>query len=88
MPSGRRAKPARRRARRASRSAPAAERLLCPECSRTFVIGPDFVPAITATGRLRPSGQRAELRCGICGHTWWSKHPMALQKARAARRSS
>lgn len=77
--------PSRRRPR-ASRSAPAAERLLCPECSRTFVIGPDFVPAITATGRRRPNGLRAELRCGICGHIWWSKHPTALQLARAARR--
>jgi hypothetical protein len=50
------------------------------------VIGPDFVPAITATGKLRPNGKRAELRCDICLHTWWSKHPAALQKARAARR--
>ena len=87
MPNRRRAQSRPRRARRAPRTAPDAQRLLCPECSRTFVIGPDFVPAITATGRLRPSGQRAELACGICGHIWWSKHPTALQKARAVRRS-
>ena len=79
--------PSRPRPRRTARSLPAADRLLCPDCSRTFVIGPDFVPAITATGRLRPSGTRAELTCGICGHVWWSKHPDALQKGRAARRA-
>ena len=62
-----------------------AERLLCPQCSRTLVIGPEFVVDIVATGRLRPNGKRAELQCRICGHTWWSKHPEALGKARAAR---
>ncbi|MBI2527369.1 MAG: hypothetical protein HYV93_15455 [Candidatus Rokubacteria bacterium] len=62
-----------------------AERLLCPRCSRAFVIGPEFVADIVATGRLRPNGKRAELQCGICGHTWWSKHPEALKRARAAR---
>jgi len=79
--------PTRPRPRRRTRTAAAPERLLCPACSRIFVIGPEFVPMIAATGRLRPSGQRAELRCGVCGHTWWSKHPAALQKARAARRA-
>jgi hypothetical protein len=55
--------------------------LNCPRCVRAFLIGPEFVADITATGRTWPGG-RAELRCGICGHTWWSKHPEALRKAR------
>jgi hypothetical protein len=39
-----------------------------------------------AEGDTGPGG-RAELRCGICGHGWWSKHPEALRKARIAVRS-
>jgi hypothetical protein len=58
--------------------------LLCPECSRTFIIGPDFVSDITATGRAHPNSKRAEVRCQICGHVWWSKHPAALRLAQAA----
>jgi len=60
--------------------------LNCPKCARAFLIGPDFVPDITATGRTWPGG-RAELRCGICGHRWWSKHPEALRRARITVRS-
>jgi transcription elongation factor Elf1 len=55
--------------------------LSCPMCARAFLIGPEFVTNIVATGRIWPSG-RAEIRCGICGHTWWSRHPEALRKAR------
>ena len=44
----------------------------CPKCSRAFLIGPDFVRDVVVTGRRWPSG-RAEVRCGICGHVWWSK---------------
>ena len=61
--------------------------LNCPKCARVFLIGPDFVADITATGRTWPGG-RAELRCGICGHGWWSKHPEALRKARIVIRAS
>jgi transcription elongation factor Elf1 len=56
----------------------------CPTCARALLIGPDFVADIAATGRTQASG-RGELRCGICGHTWWSKHPEALRKARIVR---
>jgi len=40
--------------------------LKCPQCSRIFLIGPDSVTGVVATGRRWASG-RAELRCGICG---------------------
>jgi transcription elongation factor Elf1 len=60
--------------------------LNCPRCTRVFLIGPEFVTNIVATGRTWPSG-RTELRCGICGHTWWSRHPEALRKARIVARS-
>jgi hypothetical protein len=60
--------------------------LNCPTCARAFLIGPDFVADITATGRTWPGG-RAELRCGICGHVWWSRHAQALRKARTVARS-
>jgi hypothetical protein len=62
--------------------------LVCPRCARTFLIGPDFVMDIASTGRIRPDGKRAEVRCGVCQHAWWSKHPDALRKARAARRQA
>jgi len=64
----------------------AAGPFLCPRCNETFVIGPDFVMDLVSTGRIRPDGRRAELRCRICEHTWWSKHPEAIRKARAERR--
>jgi len=57
-----------------------------PKCTRAFVIGSDFVMDVVATGRIEPSG-RAEVRCGICGHTWWSKDPVALRRVRAVARS-
>jgi hypothetical protein len=60
--------------------------LNCPTCARAFLIGPDFVADITASGRTWPGG-RAELRWGICGHTWWFRHPEALRKARIVARS-
>ena len=41
--------------------------LRCPKCTRAFLIGPDFVADVVATGRTRPGG-RAEVRCDICGH--------------------
>ena len=59
--------------------------LNCPLCRRAFIIGPDFVPNVVATGRTWASG-RAEVRCGICGYTWWSKESGALRKARAVAR--
>jgi hypothetical protein len=58
--------------------------LNCPTRSRVFLIGPEFVTNIVATVRTQSSG-RAELRCGICGYTWWSKDPEALRMARIAR---
>jgi transcription elongation factor Elf1 len=61
--------------------------LNCPKCARAFLIGPDFVADVIATGRTWPGG-RAELRCGICGHRWWSRHPEALRKARIILRAS
>jgi hypothetical protein len=57
--------------------------LNCPKCARAFLIAPGFVMEVAATGRIEPSG-RAEVRVGICGHTWWSKHAEALRKARRA----
>jgi len=63
--------------------------LKCPDCVRDFVIGPDFVLEVVVTGRVRKAERgatRAEVRCGICSHTWWSRHPQALKKARAATR--
>jgi len=56
--------------------------LNCPACAKVFLIGADFVTQVTATGRTWPSG-RAELRCEICGHIWWSKEAAALRHARA-----
>jgi hypothetical protein len=53
----------------------------CPMCSRTFIIGPDFVRDVVVTGRTWPSG-RAEVRCGICGHVWWSQDVGMLRRAR------
>ncbi len=57
--------------------------LACPTCARTLLIGPDFVMDVVATGRVQTGG-RAEMRCQICGHVWWSKHPEALRQARTA----
>jgi hypothetical protein len=75
------------RAKAAKRHSPSqGTALSCPKCARAFLIGPEFVADITATGRTWPGG-RAELRCGICGHTWWSKHPEALRKGRILGRS-
>ena len=65
----------------------AAAPLQCPACARAFLIDSDFVPDTVATGRTWPSG-RAELRCGICKHVWWSKEPEALRRARMARTRS
>ena len=59
----------------------------CPACARTFLIGPDFVTELIATGRIQAGG-RAEIRCGICRHVWWSKHPQALRRARSAMRAA
>jgi len=59
----------------------------CPVCARTFLIGPDFVTELIATGRIQTGG-RAEIRCGICGHVWWSKHPQAVRRARTAMRAA
>jgi len=56
--------------------------LKCPKCARAFLIGPDFVADVIASGRSQPGG-RAEVRCDIGGHAWWSKHAEALRKARA-----
>jgi hypothetical protein len=58
----------------------------CPKCSRVFVIGPDFVRDVVVTGRIWPSG-RAEVRCGICGHVWWSQDVAMLRRARSIARS-
>lgn len=60
--------------------------LKCPECARTFLIGPAFVMDVVATCRVR-SSKRAEVHCEICGYTWWSEHPEALRKARAMLRA-
>lgn len=60
--------------------------LKCPECARTFLVGPTFAWDIAATGRVRPSDKRAEVQCKICGHAWWSRHPEALRMARAMHR--
>ena len=59
----------------------------CPKCSRAFLVGPDFVWDVVVTGRTWPSG-RAEVRCGICGHAWWSKDPVALRRARSVSRAA
>ena len=58
----------------------------CPKCSRTFLIGPDFVRDVVVTGRTWASG-RAEVRCGICGHVWWSKDVAVLRRARTIART-
>jgi hypothetical protein len=58
----------------------------CPQCSRDFLIGPDFVWDVVVTGRTWPSG-RAEVRCGICGHVWWSQDVAVLKRAREIARS-
>jgi DNA-directed RNA polymerase subunit RPC12/RpoP len=60
--------------------------LKCPNCAKTFLIGPEFVMDIVATGRSQRN-DRAEVRCRICGHTWWSKHREALRKGRAIARA-
>jgi hypothetical protein len=58
----------------------------CPKCSRVFLIGPDFVWDVVVTGRTWPSG-RAEVRCGICGHVWWSQDVVMPRRARKIARS-
>ena len=65
-----------------------AGRLACPKCTRAFLIGPDFVMDIAATGRVHRNCKRAEVRCHVCSHAWWSKHPEAFRRARAVRASS
>jgi len=52
----------------------------CPKCTRAFLIGPDFVMDVVATGRIEPSG-RAEVRCGICGHTVVVKGPGSAEES-------
>ena len=72
-----------------ARTPPGSPALNCPICARDFLIGPAFVMDVAATGRIRKSergAKRAEVRCGICGHRWWSRHPEALKKARARAR--
>jgi hypothetical protein len=59
----------------------------CPKCSRAFLVGPDFVWNSVITGRTWSSG-RAEVRCGICGHAWWSKDPLIVKRARSVARGA
>ncbi len=74
-------------ARNAKRGVVRRDRLpACPKCSRVFLIRPDFVWDTEVTGRTWRSG-RAEVRCRICGHVWWSKDSVVLRRARSIARS-